>query len=135
MDQTVDPKTLGLAIAVSYPTEAFTTEERQLAEQAAAIVRRAGGGEDVARAVGALLRQHPRLNEWVAQVLEDPQHRPPHLQPDAVRSSYTPPPGTAGPVPATRFTCPRRDGYAWHQRSVADPVPPCPLCGTALVAS
>lgn len=134
MEQTIDPQTLGLAIAVAYPTEAFSGGERQVVELAGVIVERAGRGEHVAAEVEALLGQHPHLNEWVTQVLEDPQHRPPHLQPDVVRSPYEPMPGEPGPVRSKRFACPLGDGFVWHQRSVADPIPPCPLCGSALVA-
>jgi hypothetical protein len=134
VEHRIDRHTVGLGIAVTYPVEAFSTDEGQLVERCRAMVERAGRGESVATEVQELLRQHPRLNEWVAQVLEDPQHRPPHLQPDAVRS-YRPMPGDADSVPARSFTCGLHNGFVWYQRSVANPVPPCPFCGSILVAT
>ena len=134
MKQRMDSRTLGLGIALTYPTDAFYDDEGELVAQCQALLERAGRGEQMATEVAELLRRHPHLNEWIAQVLEDPEHRPPHLQPDAVRSI----PLVAGdpaPVPSQAFSCPVDAAFVWYQRSVADRVPLCPFCRSRLVAT
>jgi hypothetical protein len=134
MEKRMDSRTLGLGIAITYPTDAFSGDEGELMARCRALFERAGKGEPIATEVAELLRRNPRLNEWVAQVLEDPEHRPPHMQPDAVRS-YPLVAGDPAPVPSQAFSCPVDADFVWHQRSVADRVPLCPFCCSSLVAT
>lgn len=131
MNPIFDSKIMGLALAVSYPDEAFAHADPDLQARCASLIRRAGSGEDVALEVSVLLEEDPVLNEWVEIVQEDPQGRPPHLQPDYVRS-YSPM-RNPEPMPSTRFLCPR-DGLRWFRRTVAEQPPPCPLCASELQA-
>ena len=124
-----DEQLLGLAVAVMYPGEAFTAEPVALAD-AQALVAAAGQGEDVSERVVALLGRAPLLAEWIAQLDEDDEGRPPHLQPDLVRD-YRPAPGDGAP-PLWRYTCPR-DGIRWYRANVSEPVPSCSVCGQSLV--
>ena len=127
----MDRRTLALGIALAYPEYAFTAENPVVIEQSRNLIERARHGEAVSADVRDLLGQHPHLNEWVEQLLEDDELVPPHLQPDTVRS-YQPVPGPGGPIQAPKYECPNGHGYTWYQSSVGKPVPPCAICQTAL---
>lgn len=127
----MDKKVLGLSIALAYPDEAFKGMSASVVEQGAALARRAGRGEPVAADVADFLRSQPRVNEWVAQLLEDRSLRPPHLRPRAVRS-YEGLPGDHGPVSAPRYVC-ANDDFTWYQAFEFDAVPECTQCGEKLI--
>ncbi len=127
----MDKKVLGLSIALSYPGEAFKNMPPSVVEQSADLVRRASRGEQVAADVTEFLRSQPRINEWVAQLLEDRSLRPPHLRPDSVRS-YEALAGDHGRVSAPRYVC-AKDGVAWYQAFEFEAVPECRLCGKKLI--
>jgi hypothetical protein len=127
----MDRKILGLGIALAYPQYAFAAEAPLVIAQGRNLVERAGRGELVEAEVTGLLSCHPRLNEWIAQLLEDRDLLPPHLQRDEVRS-FDPLPGPVSPVGASRYVCPSGDGFTWHKMSVAETVPSCPFCSQTL---
>jgi hypothetical protein len=87
-------------------------------------------GQDVASQLRLLLDSNEATAEWVAEVLEDPLHRPPDLQPLITRG-YAPLPRSGGPVHAGKYSCPDGD-YVWYRRSVGVPVPRCPTHGHVL---
>ena len=76
----------------------------------------------------SVLRRDPATYEWILEFLEDPAGVPPDLQ--SVRSSGTP---IGGPVPASRYRCPRADHYVWYMRNNTEPVRTCPDHGCLLV--
>lgn len=80
----MDRRTLGLAIALTYPERAFAGESPLIVEHSRHLVERAGRQEAVGPEVAILLSRSPRLNEWVEQLLEDGDLVPPHLQRDEV---------------------------------------------------
>jgi len=121
----MDRRTLGLAIALTYPERAFAGESPLIVEQSRHLVERAGRQEAVGSEVAQLLSRSPRLNEWVEQLLEDGDLVPPHLQSDQVRS-YAGLTGMASSKPP-RYHCPEHD-VVWYRMSVADTVPPCSSC-------
>lgn len=123
-------KVLGLSIALSYPDEAFKGVSASVIERGATLVRRAGQGESVAVDVDEFLRCQPRVNEWIAQLLEDHSLRPPHLRPRAVRS-YQKLTGENSVVSAPRYKCPN-DRFTWYRAFEFDRVPHCELCGNEL---
>jgi hypothetical protein len=128
----MDRKVLGLAMALAYPKYAFIGESDEVIARSRALVTRAGRGEAVTAELTELLSRHPRLDDWVDDLLEDPGLVPRDLQPRRPRS-YRPLPGDMSVIAAPRYTCPSGDGFTWYQISAADPVPPCMLCGRPLV--
>jgi hypothetical protein len=123
----------GLALALTYREEAFPQQDPSLVALAARLISRAGQGEDISTEVNRLLEEHDFLNEWIAQVDEDPEGRPPHLQPDVVRSYK--PIVAAGVVTAKKFVCPLAHGFTWYRRSLADEIPLCPFDNSVLVSA
>ena len=76
----MDSKTVGLAIALTYPGYAFSGAPPQLIEEAEALVAGARRDQPYDPEVRAFLRQHQKLNEWIEQLLEDPDLVPPELR-------------------------------------------------------
>lgn len=128
----MDRKTLALGIALAYPEQAFEGLDSSVYARAEELVRRAGLGEPVTAKVAAFLEVEEELGEWVAELLEDLDLRPPHLRPRAVMS-YSRLAGDRDPVSARRYTCVNQD-YTWYQASVSVRVPACKFCGEELVA-
>jgi hypothetical protein len=89
------------------------------------LLERGAAGEDVDDDLAEVLTRSPEVQAWVASVLEDPEHRPPHLQAVTERS-YQGPPGKAAPVAAQRYACPVDGDYVWYRPFVGVPVPACP---------
>ena len=87
-------------------------------------------GQEVTSRLRLLLDSNEAIAEWVAEVLEDPLHRPPDLQPLITRG-YGPLPGSGGTLHAGKYGCPKGD-YVWYRRSVGVPVPRCPTPGHVL---
>ncbi len=127
----MDRKTMGLAIALAYPSYAFFGEPPFLIEEARELVTGAQLDKPANLEVRAFLRQHPGLNEWVEQLLEDPDLVPPEWREDGVRS-FKPLTGNGKPITAPRYVCPIGEAYVWYQASVGEPVPSCPWCKNQL---
>jgi hypothetical protein len=125
----MDGEVRALALAVTYPDRSLEREPAALKAEIHALLTTAAAGEDMSGPVREILMAHPYLNEWVQQVLEDPLHRPPHLQPSLRRSSGGPP---GLPIaPADRFRCDVHD-FTWFRSSVTETVPNCPYGGESL---
>jgi hypothetical protein len=128
----MDRKILGLAMALAYPKYAFVGEDDGVVAHSRTLVFRARSGEAVAPEVADLLKSHPKLDDWVDDLLEDPALIPPELQPRR-RRSYQPLPGDTNVIGAPRYVCPSHDDdFTWYQISAADAVPACTLCGRQL---
>ena len=100
----IDRKTLALGIALGYPEQAFDGLGSSAYARAEELVRRVGLGEPVTGQVTAFLQEEEELGEWIAELLEDPDLRPPHLRPRAVMSYSRLASGEPAPFPpaATR---------------------------------
>jgi hypothetical protein len=127
----MDRKILGLAIALAYPKYAFSGVGDEVIARSRALVSRAVNGEAVTSEVTDLLSRHPRLDDWVDDLLEDPALVPSDLQPRRLRS-YSPLPGDMNVIGALRYICSSGDGFTWYQISASDDVPVCTLCGRLL---
>lgn len=130
----IDRKTLALGIALGYPEQAFDGLGSSAYARAEELVRRVGLGEPVTGQVTAFLQDEEELGEWIAELLEDPDLRPPHLRPRAVMSYSRLASEEPAPVSARRYTCVAGD-YTWYQASIGVPVPACRFCGRELVAA
>lgn len=128
----MDRKTLGLGIALGYPEQAFEGLDASVYARAEELARRAGLGEPVMAEVAAFLKGEEELGEWVAELLEDPELRPPHLRPRAVMS-YLRLAGRSTGVSASRYICVDHDKNAWYRPSIGIPIPACKFCGKQLV--
>lgn len=120
-------RTRGLGIALTYPEHALTAEPPAITAKIRDIAERAGRGEEVDAEAAQILRESPQLNEWVAQLLEDYDLKPPHLQANTVRS-IEPLPGEPGPIGADRYECRNCGGTVFYQMFVAEAVPLCSFC-------
>lgn len=130
----MDQKTVALGIALGYPEHAFEGLDSSVYARAEELVRRTGLGEQVTAQVAAFLKGEEELGEWVAELLEDPELRPPHLRPRAVMSySRLASPRTS--VSARRYECADHNKFVWYQPSIGTPVPACKFCGKELVAA
>ena len=130
----MDRKTVALGIALGYPEQALEGLDSSVCERAEDLVQRAGLGEPVTAEVAAFLMDEEELGEWIAELLEDPELRPPHLRPRAVMS-YSRLAGECDPVSARRYICESHPEYTWYQASSGVPIPACMICGTKLVAA
>ena len=83
--------------------------------------------------VAAFLKDEEEVGEWIAQLLEDPDLRPPHLRPRAVMSYSKLTAGEHDRISARRYTCVTGDDYTWYQASIGVRVPACKFCGKELV--
>jgi hypothetical protein len=108
----------------SYLGDLVGAETARFDVEIAGLLDDAQSGQDVTSQLRSLLDSNEDTAEWVAEVLEDPLHRPPDLQP-FIKRGYTFLPGGVGPVHAGKYACPCGD-YVWYRPSVGVPVPPCP---------
>lgn len=127
-------RTRGLGIALAYPEYALATEPPAITLKIRDLAERAGRGEEVDAEAAQILRESPGLNEWVAQLLEDYELKPPHLQANTVRS-VEPLPGEHGPIFADRYECRNCGGTVFYRAFVAEAVPPCSFCKRELSRS
>lgn len=127
-----DRKTFALGIALGYPEQAFGGLDSSVYARAEELVRRAGLGEPVTAEVAAFLKVEEEVGEWIAQLLEDPDLRPPHLRPRAVMSYSKLAAREHDRISARRYTCVTGD-YTWYQASIGVPIPACRFCGNELV--
>lgn len=125
---TLDQQAIGLSIALTYPKCAFADEDPHVAEVARILVERARRGDPVGGEIKAMLARHPYLNEWIAQLLEDPGLLPPHLQQRKVRE-YEPLGIPRSPVMSPKYTC-ATEGCAgvWYMTSAGERIPCCRIC-------
>ncbi|MEY9842797.1 hypothetical protein [Streptacidiphilus sp. EB103A] len=86
---------------------------------------------EAARHLSELLSSEAKLLNWAAELVADPELRPP----DVARSvkAYQPLPGTQPPVAAKRYICPVGADRVWYRRSAGQAVPHCPEHGVELV--
>ncbi|MFE0515507.1 hypothetical protein [Streptomyces sp. NPDC058964] len=98
--------------------------------QLAALLARSVTGEEVAGEVAELLMSRSELHSWAAQVLEDPQHRPPEVQRAGERTGGRPA-GDGEVVDAEPYHC-REGDFVWWRLEVGEPVPRCPTPGHSL---
>jgi hypothetical protein len=135
----IDRKTVALGIALGYPEQAFEGLGSSAYARAEELIRRAGLREPITAKVAAFLQDEEELGEWIAELLEDPDLRPPHLRPRAVMSYSMLASEEPAPVSARRYTCVAddcpADDYTWYQASIGVPIPACRFCGGELVAA
>jgi hypothetical protein len=99
-------------------------------DQVAALLAAAHTGADVTGPLQILLGSREATVEWVEEVLDDPQCRPPDFQPTDTRS-YESPTGLVGLVIAGKYACPYGD-FVWYRPAVDVPVLPCRTHGPVL---
>jgi hypothetical protein len=115
-----------------YLDELVGGEAKRFDEEIAALLDAASTGEDVTGSLRSLLGSHEATDDWVAEVVEDPLHRPPDYQPVGTRG-FDLLPGLVGPVAAGKYACPHGD-FIWYRPSVGVRVPPCPSHGPGLAS-
>ena len=130
----MDSSILGLSIALGYPEQAFGDLPATVFARAEELVSRARSGEPVAGEAAHFLSSQPEVREWVAQLLEDRDLCPPHLQTRGPGSGtrYARLDVQRTPVSAPKYTCPNGD-YVWYLGFAGDPIPNCRNCGKELV--
>jgi hypothetical protein len=111
----------------SYLPDLVGSKARSYDERIAGLLAAARSGTNVDEELAAVLQQSDAVHTWVAQVLQDDLHRPPHLQTRG-ELGFEPLPGNAGPVQAAKYCCPEGD-YVWWRRSAGQAVPSCPTHG------
>ncbi len=129
----MDDRVLGLGIALGYPEEAFRYLPVSVLEEAKELVRRAGAGEPVDAELAAFLDEQLELSEWIEQLMEDPDLRPPHLKGAGDRAYSQLGSRRPSPVSATRYVCVKNVKHTWYRPSVGFRVPACMICGGELV--
>ncbi|MFB7949288.1 hypothetical protein ACFC6L_30730 [Kitasatospora phosalacinea] len=90
------------------------------------------GPAEAAPRLAELLGSEVELLDWTAELIADPELRPP----DVARSvkAYQSLPGAQSPVAAERYVCPAGTDRVWYRRSAGQPVPRCSVHGVELVA-
>jgi hypothetical protein len=94
----------------------------------AALLMRAGRGEDVTADVLGVLRANENTWQWFIEFA--PAALPPDVAPMTERR-FPPAPGGGEPVSIPRFVCPFND-FVWYRRAVGQEPPTCPTHGVPL---
>jgi hypothetical protein len=125
----VDDGILEAARVVRFYLDQLVAEDALHFDGEIAALLNAPGDVDIV-ALKSLLKSDDVIEEWVAEVLDDPLHRPPDYQPVRTRD-YASPLGLAGPVHAGKYACAHGD-FVWYRPTVGTPVSPCPSHGPCM---